>query len=98
MNDSWFPDAASAAAAAVAVAVRASLVEQPRAWRVVMLDGIATAGLSYAAYYIVTGLPPGMGGPLNERFAFGASVLISVLGWAVVTRWAWNKWGGGAPK
>lgn len=91
----WVHDAAGVIAAAVAVVVRASLAEHPRAWRVVMLDAISTAGLAYAAFHMLLGWPEKIGGPLNEQFAFGAAVFLAVLGWAGIVRFAWRRWGGG---
>ncbi|UPY35488.1 phage holin family protein [Sediminicoccus sp. KRV36] len=98
---SWmeqWPDAASAAAAAVAVAVRASIADQPRSLRLVLLDAIATGGLSFLAFHALVGLPPALGGPVSAQFAAGLSGFIGVLGWATITRLAWSRWGGGAGK
>lgn len=90
--DDSLPDKASVAAAAVAIVVRASLQEKPRPWRVVLLDGISTAGLSFTVYHGAMGLPSGLGGPLNNQFAFCLSVFAAVLGWAAVTRWIWRRY------
>lgn len=93
----WLHDRAGVIAAAVAVVVRATLNEHPRAWRVVILDAISTAGLAYAAFHMLQGWPPTLGGPLPERFAFGGAVFLAVLGWAWIVRFAWQRWGGGKP-
>lgn len=90
------PPAAAIIAAAIAMVVRASLAQEPRPWRLVLLDSLATAGLSYAAHEMLIGLPEQLGGPLTARFALGASVVIGVIGWAALTRFAWSRWGGAA--
>lgn len=93
--EEW-PDAASATAAAVAVAVRASIADAPRSPRVVLLDAVATGGLTFLTFHALVGLPASLGGPLSPQFAAGLSGFLGVLGWATVTRFAWMRWGGGA--
>jgi hypothetical protein len=93
----WVNNAAGVIAAAVAVVVRATLADHPRAWKVVLLDAISTAGLAWAAFHLLLGWPTQMGGPLNEQFAFGAAVFLAVLGWAGIVRFAWQRWSSGKP-
>lgn len=96
---SWmeqWPDAASAAAAAVAVAVRASIADAPRKTRIVLLDAIATGGLTFLTFHALVGLPPSLGGPLSPQFAAALGGFCGVVGWASITRLAWTRWGGGA--
>lgn len=94
---SYLSETAGVAAAAVAVVVRATLAEQPRPWRIVILDAISTAGLAYASYHLLQGWPENLGGPLPDQFTFGGAVFMAVLGWAWLVRFAWQRWGGGKP-